>query len=142
MYLFSIGFANSSQLVVLKEAITDSTQVILSIVRDGGTIGVSQVYWNITNTNNDLQPLEGTVMFLSGDSVKTITISSVPDEIPELEEVYCNSSTWITNMYHCPSLPPSLPPPSLSLPPLSPSLSLSPSLVIHCHFTDCHKWYH
>ena len=81
-----VGFNDASQLLVAQEPETGLTEVTLSILRNGGTVGVAEVYWNIS-TNNDIQTLEGTVVFSSGDSVKSFVISVLPDDIPELQEV-------------------------------------------------------
>lgn len=68
-------------------------QVSLPLQRDG-TDGQAVVFWSLqpigTNredvTSDDLKPLSGSVVFLSGQSEASINFTVIADSIPEVNE--------------------------------------------------------
>ena len=68
-------------------------QVNLSLRRDG-TDGQAVVFWSLQPigsnredvTANDLKPLSGSVVFLSGQSDASINLTVMADSIPEVNE--------------------------------------------------------
>lgn len=70
-----------------------SLQVSLPLRRDG-TDGQAEVFWSLQPiganrddvTADDLQPLSGSVVFLSGQSDASINLTVIADNIPEVNE--------------------------------------------------------
>lgn len=66
-------------------------EVSLPIVRNAGTIGYVSVKWQATingkPATGDLQPLSGEVSFAPGETIKTLKVEVLADEVPEIEEV-------------------------------------------------------
>lgn len=68
-------------------------QVSLPLQRDG-TDGQAEVFWSLHPiganrkdvTANDLKPLNGSVVFLSGQSDASINFTIMADSIPEVNE--------------------------------------------------------
>lgn len=68
-------------------------QVSLPLRRDG-TDGQAEVFWSLQPlgpnradlTDEDLQPLSGSVIFLSGQSNASINFTVMADDIPEVNE--------------------------------------------------------
>lgn len=68
-------------------------QVSLPLWRDG-TDGQAKVFWSLQPiganredvTANDLKPLSGSVVFLSGQSDASISFTVMADNIPEVNE--------------------------------------------------------
>lgn len=68
-------------------------QVNLPLWRDG-TDGQAEVFWSLKPigasredvTSNDLTPLNGSVVFLSGQSDASINLTIMADNIPEVNE--------------------------------------------------------
>lgn len=68
-------------------------QVSLPLRRDG-TDGQAEVFWSLKPvganradiTNKDLEPLSGSVVFLSGQSDASINFTVMADNIPEVNE--------------------------------------------------------
>ncbi|XP_075069096.1 adhesion G-protein coupled receptor V1 [Mixophyes fleayi] len=59
------------------------------VIRKQGYFGSINVTWTISpNSSNDVYPAHGILQFKDAEISKTITVSSVPDEIPEEEEVF------------------------------------------------------
>ncbi|XP_063820072.1 adhesion G-protein coupled receptor V1 [Pseudophryne corroboree] len=59
------------------------------VIRKHGHFGVINVSWTITpNSSTDVYPANGILQFTDGDTFKTITVSSIPDEIPEEDEEF------------------------------------------------------
>lgn len=69
------------------------SQVSLPLRRDG-TDGRAEVFWSLQPiganradvTADDLQPLSGSVVFLSGQSDASINLTVIADDIPEVNE--------------------------------------------------------
>lgn len=66
-------------------------EVFLPIVRNAGTIGYVSVKWRATingrPATGDLQPLSGEVSFAPGETMKTLKVEVLADDVPEIEEV-------------------------------------------------------
>lgn len=68
-------------------------QVSLALRRDG-TDGLAEVFWSLQPvganrvdiTDKDLEPLSGSVVFLSGQSDASINFTVMADNIPEVNE--------------------------------------------------------
>ncbi|XP_056157733.1 adhesion G-protein coupled receptor V1 isoform X2 [Lampris incognitus] len=88
-----IGFTNNTTVVVYEPEDTNASTVTLTLRRDG-TDGQAVVYWSIKPiganhedvTPDDLEPLSGSVVFLSGQSDATINLTVMADDIPEVNE--------------------------------------------------------
>lgn len=69
----------------------NAMEVSLPIVRNAGTIGYVSVYWHATingrPATGDLQPLSGEVSFAPGETIKTLKVEVLADDVPEIEEV-------------------------------------------------------
>lgn len=69
----------------------NSFDVSLPIVRNAGTIGYVSVKWRATingkPATGDLQPLSGEVSFAPGETIKTLKVEVLADDVPEIEEV-------------------------------------------------------
>lgn len=66
-------------------------EVSLPIVRNAGTIGYVSVKWRATISGRpatgDLQPLSGELIFAPGETIKTLKVEVLADDVPEIEEV-------------------------------------------------------
>lgn len=66
-------------------------EVSLPIVRNAGTIGDVDVQWRATvngrPATGDLRPLSGEVRFAPGETLKTLKVEVLADDVPEIEEV-------------------------------------------------------
>lgn len=71
-------------------------EVSLPIVRNAGTIGYVSVKWRATingrPATGDVQPLSGEVSFPPGETMKTLKVEVLADDVPEIEEVNTISS--------------------------------------------------
>lgn len=82
--------------------------VTLLVQRTGGSVGVSQVDWSISRSDGecrkcfestyvilcsgspvaaDIQPTSGNIQFVTGLISRSITLTVLPDDIPEITEV-------------------------------------------------------
>ena len=66
--------------------------------REKGAFGNVDVYWNSTgvNTSTEIAPVLGVLHFRNGETVKTIDIESIADEIPEKNESFSIQLTKVT----------------------------------------------
>ncbi|XP_053180894.1 adhesion G-protein coupled receptor V1 [Scomber japonicus] len=88
-----IGFTSNTTVVVYEPEDTNTSMVNLPLRRDG-TDGQAVVFWSLHPvgasrgdvTVNDLQPLSGSVVFLSGQSDASINLTVLADNIPEVNE--------------------------------------------------------
>ncbi|KAF7670351.1 hypothetical protein LDENG_00010120 [Lucifuga dentata] len=88
-----IGFTSNTTVVIYEPEDTNTSMVILPLRRDG-TDGQAEVFWSLQPigpnrehvTPNDLQPLSGSVVFLSGQSDTSINLTVIADDIPEVNE--------------------------------------------------------
>ncbi|XP_040275580.1 adhesion G-protein coupled receptor V1 [Bufo bufo] len=59
------------------------------VMRRQGSFGAINVTWTVSpDSTPDVYPSHGVLQFKDGETVKTITISSTPDEIPEEKEAF------------------------------------------------------
>lgn len=81
-------------------------EVSLPIVRNAGTIGYVSVKWHATingrPATGDLHPLSGEVSFAPGETMKTLKVEILADDVPELEEVNTIFSAVIEIVKDCP----------------------------------------
>ncbi|XP_028269622.1 adhesion G-protein coupled receptor V1 [Parambassis ranga] len=88
-----IGFTNNTTVVVYEPEDSNTSMVSLPLRRDG-TDGRAEVFWSLRPigdnredvTANDLKPLRGSVVFLSGQSDASINLTIMADNIPEVNE--------------------------------------------------------
>ncbi|CAB1319363.1 unnamed protein product, partial [Coregonus sp. 'balchen'] len=88
-----IGFTSNTTVVVYEPEDTNSSTVTLSLRRDG-TDGQAVVFWSLRPigdnqadvTPDDLKPLSGSVVFLTGQSDLVINVTVMADNIPEVNE--------------------------------------------------------
>ncbi|XP_069912554.1 adhesion G-protein coupled receptor V1 [Oryctolagus cuniculus] len=87
-----IGFI--SNLPVILHEPEDSAEVVCIPLHRDGTDGQATVYWSLKPsgfnskavTEDDIGPLSGSVLFLSGQSDTTINITVKGDDVPEMNE--------------------------------------------------------
>ncbi|XP_073534717.1 adhesion G-protein coupled receptor V1 isoform X1 [Phyllobates terribilis] len=59
------------------------------VIRRQGSFGDINVTWSVSpDSTPDVYPAHGVIQFKDGETLKTITISSNPDEIPEEKEIF------------------------------------------------------
>ncbi|CDQ94563.1 unnamed protein product [Oncorhynchus mykiss] len=88
-----IGFTSNTTVVVYEPEDTNTSTVTLSLRRDG-TDGQAVVFWSLQPigdnqadvTPDDLKPLSGSVVFLTGQSDAVINVTIMADNIPEVNE--------------------------------------------------------
>ncbi|KAI3372466.1 hypothetical protein L3Q82_022949 [Scortum barcoo] len=88
-----IGFTSNTTVVVYEPEDSNATTVSLPLRRDG-TDGQAKVFWSLQPvganrediTAQDLAPLSGSVVFLSGQSDTSINFTVMADNIPEVNE--------------------------------------------------------
>ncbi|XP_029296357.1 LOW QUALITY PROTEIN: adhesion G-protein coupled receptor V1 [Cottoperca gobio] len=88
-----IGFTSNTTVVLYEPEESNSTTVSLPLRRDG-TDGHAEVFWSLQPigdnrvdiTVKDLEPLSGSVVFLSGQSDASINFTVMADHIPEVNE--------------------------------------------------------
>ncbi|KAG9488005.1 hypothetical protein GDO78_007684 [Eleutherodactylus coqui] len=67
----------------------DIHSAAFQVVRQQGSFGNVNVTWTVSpDSTADVYPAHGILQFKDGETLKTITISSSPDEIPEEKEVF------------------------------------------------------
>ncbi|PFX17387.1 G-protein coupled receptor 98 [Stylophora pistillata] len=85
-----IGFENSSLSKSVKERDTTNTTT-LQVIRTFGLRGGSRVHWkaflNGVLARDDVEPVEGSLVFAQGENRKEITLNIKADAIPEISEV-------------------------------------------------------
>ncbi|XP_061584932.1 adhesion G-protein coupled receptor V1 [Cololabis saira] len=93
-----VGIAESSKNIVIGEPQKDyDGTALVSLVRGPGVFGDVQVYWNITPAVvTEFEAVSGTVMLKDGQSVATITLRALDDELPEERREYQLSLTSAT----------------------------------------------
>ena len=86
-------FAADSLELVLQEPEGDTPlEVILRVVRNGGSTGVVGVDLSVTTSDgqpasDDVLPTGGTLLFVSNLDEQNFTITVLPDNLPEIDEV-------------------------------------------------------
>ncbi|XP_048383057.2 adhesion G-protein coupled receptor V1 isoform X4 [Stegostoma tigrinum] len=88
-----VGFTSNETLLVHEPENSSDSQIYIALQRDG-TDGSAEVYWHLkptgvnhhSITSDDLSPMNGSVIFLSGQSNATINITIRADDLPEINE--------------------------------------------------------
>ncbi|XP_059193370.1 adhesion G-protein coupled receptor V1 [Centropristis striata] len=88
-----IGFTSNTTVVVYEPEDSNTSTVSLPLRRDG-TDGQAEVFWSLQPigdnrvdiTIKDLEPLSGSVVFISGQSDASINFTIMADNIPEVNE--------------------------------------------------------
>ncbi|KAJ7406541.1 G-protein coupled receptor 98 isoform X1 [Willisornis vidua] len=88
-----IGFTSNLPIILSEPEDSPATVVSIALHRDG-TDGQATVFWSLKPfgpnhkaiTHDDISPLNGSVVFLSGQSDTTINITIKADDIPEMNE--------------------------------------------------------
>ncbi|GCB66672.1 hypothetical protein scyTo_0007916 [Scyliorhinus torazame] len=88
-----VGFTSNETLLVYEPENSSDSQIYVALQRDG-TDGSAEVYWHLRPTgvnhynitSDDLSPVNGSVMFLSGQSNASINITIKSDDLPEINE--------------------------------------------------------
>lgn len=77
--------------VTIEEPASNSTKVTFPILRNAGTIGTVVVKWQATVNGKlavgDIRPTSGEVRFAPGETVKTLQVEVLSDDVPEITEV-------------------------------------------------------
>lgn len=77
--------------VTVEEPESNSVEVPLPVVRKAGTIGTVAVQWRATVNGKlaegDIRPTSGEVKFAPGETMKTLKVEILADDIPEITEV-------------------------------------------------------
>lgn len=77
--------------VTIEEPGSNSIEVTLPIVRNAGTIGTVVVQWQATVNGRlavgDIRPSSGEVRFAPGETMKTLRVEILADDVPEITEV-------------------------------------------------------
>lgn len=90
-----IEFAMKFRNIVVDEKLRDWV-LYLEVLREQGSYGKVIVAWNKTDNvsgsgrhgDNDVYPASGEIVFLEGETKKTINLTIVADDIPEVNEVF------------------------------------------------------
>ncbi|XP_054629148.1 adhesion G-protein coupled receptor V1 isoform X2 [Dunckerocampus dactyliophorus] len=77
--------------VTIMEPVSNSIDVALPIVRNAGTIGTVVVQWQATVNGKlavgDIRPTSGDVTFAPGETMKTLRVEILADDVPEITEI-------------------------------------------------------
>ncbi|XP_061528205.1 adhesion G-protein coupled receptor V1 isoform X2 [Phycodurus eques] len=77
--------------VTIEEPASESIEVALPIVRNAGTIGTVVVQWKATVSGKlavgDIRPTLGEVTFAPGETMKTLQVQVLADDVPEITEI-------------------------------------------------------
>ncbi|MCI4392676.1 hypothetical protein PGIGA_G00148550 [Pangasianodon gigas] len=95
------SFVFQAASITVEEPMVNAFEVSLPIVRNAGTIGYVSVKWRATingrPATGDLQPLSGEVSFAPGETMKTLKVEVLADDVPEIEEIIKVELTGATN---------------------------------------------
>uniref|UniRef100_A0A672JI01 Adhesion G-protein coupled receptor V1 n=1 Tax=Salarias fasciatus TaxID=181472 RepID=A0A672JI01_SALFA len=87
--------------VTIEEPESDSVEVSLPVVRNAGTIGTVAVQWQATVNGKlavgDIRPTSGEVRFAPGETMKTIRVEILADDVPEITEIIKVELTGASN---------------------------------------------
>ncbi|XP_065821533.1 adhesion G-protein coupled receptor V1 [Labrus bergylta] len=87
--------------VTIEEPGSNSIEVKLPIVRNAGTIGTVVVQWQATVNgklaNGDIRPTSGEVRFAPGETMKTLQVEILSDDVPEITEIIKVELTGASN---------------------------------------------
>lgn len=82
--------------VTIEEPGSNSIEVALPIVRNAGAIGTVVVQWQATVNGKlavgDMRPTSGEVKFAPGETMKTLRVEILADDVPEITEVRSRNS--------------------------------------------------
>ncbi|XP_041856249.1 adhesion G-protein coupled receptor V1 [Melanotaenia boesemani] len=77
--------------ITVEEPGSNSVEVTLPIVRNAGTIGTVAVQWQATVNGKlaegDIRPTSGEVKFAPGETMKTLRLEILADDVPEITEI-------------------------------------------------------
>uniref|UniRef100_A0A3P8TGE6 Adhesion G-protein coupled receptor V1 n=1 Tax=Amphiprion percula TaxID=161767 RepID=A0A3P8TGE6_AMPPE len=80
---------------------SNSVKVSLPIVRNAGTIGTVAVQWQATVNGKlaegDIRPTSGEVIFVPGETMKTLKVEILADDVPEITEIIKVELTGASN---------------------------------------------
>ncbi|XP_075895105.1 adhesion G-protein coupled receptor V1 isoform X2 [Nelusetta ayraudi] len=87
--------------VTVEEPGSNSIEVTLPIVRNAGTIGTVVVQWQATVDGRlavgDVRPTAGEVRFAPGETMKTLRVEVLADDVPEITEIIKVELTGASN---------------------------------------------
>ncbi|KAM7391822.1 hypothetical protein PAMP_022479 [Pampus punctatissimus] len=87
--------------VTIEEPGSNSIEVTLPIVRNAGTIGTVVVQWQATVNDKlavgDIRPTSGEVRFAPGETMKTLRVEILADDVPEITEIIKVELTGASN---------------------------------------------
>ncbi|XP_074494393.1 adhesion G-protein coupled receptor V1 [Sebastes fasciatus] len=87
--------------VTIEEPGSNSIEVTLPIVRNAGTIGTVVVQWQATVNGKlavgDIRPTSGEVRFAPGETMKTLQMEILADDVPEITEIIKVELTGASN---------------------------------------------
>ncbi|KAK2837424.1 hypothetical protein Q5P01_014636 [Channa striata] len=87
--------------VTVEEPALNSIEVTFSILRNAGTIGTVGVQWQATVNGKlavgDIKPTSGEVRFAPGETMKTLKVEVLPDDVPEITEIIKLELTGASN---------------------------------------------
>ncbi|KAM3842448.1 adhesion G-protein coupled receptor V1-like, partial [Diretmus argenteus] len=87
--------------ITLEEPGSNSIEVTLPIVRNAGTIGTVAVHWQATVNGQvavgDIRPTSGEVSFAPGETMKTLRVEVLADDVPEITEIIKVELTGASN---------------------------------------------
>ncbi|XP_076586595.1 adhesion G-protein coupled receptor V1 isoform X2 [Chaetodon auriga] len=87
--------------VTIEEPGSNSKEVTLPIVRNAGTIGTVVVQWRATVNGKlavgDIRPTSGEVSFAPGETMKTLRVEILADDVPEITEIIKVELTGASN---------------------------------------------
>ncbi|KAG7490788.1 G-protein coupled receptor 98 [Solea senegalensis] len=87
--------------ITIEEPGSNTVEVTLPIVRNAGTIGTVVVKWQATVEGRlaagDVSPTSGDVTFAPGETMKTLRVEVLADDVPEITEVIKVELTGASN---------------------------------------------
>uniref|UniRef100_A0AAV2MS74 Staphylococcus aureus surface protein A n=1 Tax=Knipowitschia caucasica TaxID=637954 RepID=A0AAV2MS74_KNICA len=80
-----IEFVNPNQTMAINESRGSNIHGgVYPVIRRKGTFGAVSVSWSVEpTTTKDVSPTEGIITFMEGEYLKNLSLTSVPDEVPE-----------------------------------------------------------
>ncbi|XP_051876623.1 adhesion G-protein coupled receptor V1 [Pristis pectinata] len=76
---------------IVAEPESETTKINLPVVRNAGTLGTVSVHWVATmnehEITSDLQETLGEIIFAPGQTIQTLQLELLADDIPEIEEI-------------------------------------------------------
>lgn len=104
MVFLPLGFDNASLTVSVHERSTPNP-VTLNVTRRFGVRGGSRVHWEArlegVLANDDVEPVEGDLVFAQGETSKSINFNVKPDATPEVLEVSDHLKILCLIVLHC-----------------------------------------